>query len=238
VKNCTCRRAYLRSARDSRSRCCSVVAPIPICDAAGRNWSPKSPKYMEETGQKQPIFFRRIVILHSNCRPIWHDPSCRHFSLYRVNKQICDGREEQSHATGQHNRFVYCFQKPGASARVAIYGMDGCCSLPTINSRFSFATIMRDDLVLSGKKQPSRLEPEIRLAESMFMSNETTVEQAELTMARIRVAPQLGPHPVRYGLPCANCTLYYSAELTACPICKCQERVSPTVTSIRSTVRL
>jgi hypothetical protein len=61
------------------------------------------------------------------------------------------------------------------------------------------------------------------------MSDEITVEWPELTVRRTRVASEFGPGPVRYGLPCANCSLYYSAELTACPICKCRERVSPRV---------
>ena len=30
------------------------------------------------------------------------------------------------------------------------------------------------------------------------------------------------------GLPCARCGAYYEAELTACPLCACTERVSPT----------
>src|SRR5713226_9347517 len=36
-----------------------------------------------------------------------------------------------------------------------------------------------------------------------------------------------GPRPILYGLPCANCRLYYAAELTACPICNCDDRISP-----------
>jgi rRNA maturation endonuclease Nob1 len=31
--------------------------------------------------------------------------------------------------------------------------------------------------------------------------------------------------PIRYGLPCAGCRLYYEAELNACPICNCETRV-------------
>jgi hypothetical protein len=31
-----------------------------------------------------------------------------------------------------------------------------------------------------------------------------------------------------YGLPCAKCRTYYSANLLACPVCKNPERVSPT----------
>ena len=33
--------------------------------------------------------------------------------------------------------------------------------------------------------------------------------------------------PLRYGLPCVNCRIYYEAALKACPICGCTERVSP-----------
>jgi hypothetical protein len=37
---------------------------------------------------------------------------------------------------------------------------------------------------------------------------------------------QPGPGPLRYGLPCANCRIYYEAEFAACPICGCGERMS------------
>ena len=30
---------------------------------------------------------------------------------------------------------------------------------------------------------------------------------------------------VGYGLPCAQCRAYYEADLAACPICGCGERV-------------
>jgi hypothetical protein len=29
-----------------------------------------------------------------------------------------------------------------------------------------------------------------------------------------------------YGLPCAKCKTYYASDLTACPVCKCPQRVS------------
>ncbi len=35
------------------------------------------------------------------------------------------------------------------------------------------------------------------------------------------------PGPILYGLPCANCRLYYTAELAVCPICSCGDRISP-----------
>ncbi len=34
--------------------------------------------------------------------------------------------------------------------------------------------------------------------------------------------------PLRYGLPCVSCRLYYEADVNTCPICGCNERVSPT----------
>jgi len=38
-----------------------------------------------------------------------------------------------------------------------------------------------------------------------------------------------GPMLVNYGLPCANCRTYYVADLTSCPICGSEERVSPNI---------
>jgi hypothetical protein len=43
---------------------------------------------------------------------------------------------------------------------------------------------------------------------------------------------QLGPRHSGYGLPCAKCRTYYAADLPACPVCKANERVSPTVAVI------
>ena len=42
----------------------------------------------------------------------------------------------------------------------------------------------------------------------------------------------------RYGLPCANCRLYYAAELTACPICHCGDRISPATIFVSPAARL
>jgi hypothetical protein len=46
-------------------------------------------------------------------------------------------------------------------------------------------------------------------------------------LMHVRARRQPGRQQVRYGLPCADCRLYYAAELTACPICNCTERISP-----------
>jgi hypothetical protein len=49
---------------------------------------------------------------------------------------------------------------------------------------------------------------------------------------------QPGPGPLRYGLPCANCRLYYAAELTLCPICNCGDRISPVTVLVRTAAML
>jgi hypothetical protein len=38
-----------------------------------------------------------------------------------------------------------------------------------------------------------------------------------------------------FGLPCAKCRTYYSADLPACPVCRSNERVSTTAPEIQST---
>jgi hypothetical protein len=48
------------------------------------------------------------------------------------------------------------------------------------------------------------------------MSDEITVEQPELTMLRIIGSVRTWPSAGQLR-PCVNCSLYYSAELTACP---------------------
>jgi len=35
-----------------------------------------------------------------------------------------------------------------------------------------------------------------------------------------------------YGMPCANCRLYYAANVDACPACNSRERVSPSVVPV------
>lgn len=39
-----------------------------------------------------------------------------------------------------------------------------------------------------------------------------------------------------YGLPCANCHLYYPADLDSCPTCHCKERVAPDAPGVTATV--
>jgi hypothetical protein len=45
----------------------------------------------------------------------------------------------------------------------------------------------------------------------------------------VRSASAAQRGPTGYGLPCANCRLYYPANLDVCPACNCKERVSAKV---------
>ena len=48
------------------------------------------------------------------------------------------------------------------------------------------------------------------------------------------LSPQMDSVPKRvgYGLPCANCRTYYTADLTVCPVCKSTERVSAAIAPV------
>jgi hypothetical protein len=49
----------------------------------------------------------------------------------------------------------------------------------------------------------------------------------------------MGPRRVGYGLPCIKCKTYYAADLSACPVCKTEERVLPMpVGSVHSAANL
>jgi hypothetical protein len=65
----------------------------------------------------------------------------------------------------------------------------------------------------------------------------TGTGRAKETLVRSEVGGSLrftevGPKRVGYGLPCVNCGTYYAADQSVCPICKCPERVSPSVVPI------
>jgi hypothetical protein len=50
---------------------------------------------------------------------------------------------------------------------------------------------------------------------------------AERAISQDLAASPLVPPRTGYGLPCANCKTYYAADLTACPVCKSRQRISP-----------
>jgi hypothetical protein len=62
------------------------------------------------------------------------------------------------------------------------------------------------------------------------ISNPTPTMSSQVGHAR----RQPGREPIRYGLPCANCRLYYAADLPVCPTCHCAERVCTSCTVVRS----
>lgn len=62
---------------------------------------------------------------------------------------------------------------------------------------------------------------------SAILPSETGFQRATTSM---NTQPsELGPRRVGYGLPCLKCKTYYAADLTMCPVCKTEERVSPIV---------
>ncbi|MBS1850403.1 MAG: hypothetical protein JST79_05795 [Acidobacteria bacterium] len=57
------------------------------------------------------------------------------------------------------------------------------------------------------------------------------VTRPDVAVVRAKAATAVAPAGERiigYGLPCAHCKTYYPANLSACPVCKHAERVSPT----------
>ena len=50
-------------------------------------------------------------------------------------------------------------------------------------------------------------------------------ESKENVMEREAEVNRFGPRKLLYGLPCAQCRIYYSADLLDCPVCQCRERV-------------
>ncbi|MBZ5649226.1 MAG: hypothetical protein LAO18_01945 [Acidobacteriia bacterium] len=62
---------------------------------------------------------------------------------------------------------------------------------------------------------------------SAILSSESGFHRATTAVENLPAA--LGPRRVGYGLPCVKCKTYYAADLTMCPVCKTEERVSPIV---------
>jgi hypothetical protein len=64
------------------------------------------------------------------------------------------------------------------------------------------------------------------------MNTNSFVNSASGHGAAVAPAKQVGnfqseiAKPTGYGLPCANCKTYYTADLPACPVCKSPQRVS------------
>ena len=81
------------------------------------------------------------------------------------------------------------------------------------------------------KTTSSLLQPEINVrgdARSDVQSNARKEVRSDLRNA-VRSGADAS-HKSGFGLPCANCRLYYPASLDTCPACNSKERVSPVVT--------
>jgi hypothetical protein len=63
-------------------------------------------------------------------------------------------------------------------------------------------------------------------------------ERPERTSVAAHPVASESRKPAGYGLPCAKCRTYYSADLTICPVCKTSERVSATPANARTTVSI
>ena len=62
---------------------------------------------------------------------------------------------------------------------------------------------------------------------SAILPTETGFQRATTAMESLPAA--LGPRRIGYGLPCVKCKTYYAADLSMCPVCQSEERVSPVV---------
>jgi hypothetical protein len=62
---------------------------------------------------------------------------------------------------------------------------------------------------------------------SAILPGDTGFQRATTSVESLPSA--LGPRRIGYGLPCVKCKTYYAADLTMCPVCKTEERVSPVI---------
>src|SRR5580704_5549519 len=62
---------------------------------------------------------------------------------------------------------------------------------------------------------------------SAMLSGDTGFHRATTSVETL--PSELGPRRIGYGLPCVKCKTYYAADLSMCPVCKSEERVSPMV---------
>src|SRR5262250_1215428 len=61
----------------------------------------------------------------------------------------------------------------------------------------------------------------------MTFGNSVSGAGAAAARAPERHPADLAPRHAGYGLPCAKCKTYYTADLEICPVCKSPQRVAP-----------
>jgi hypothetical protein len=66
-----------------------------------------------------------------------------------------------------------------------------------------------------------------RTVEVAILPRNGGFHRAVPTVESLPYSVQRDPRGTGYGLPCLKCKTYYPADLSACPVCNTQERVSP-----------
>jgi hypothetical protein len=69
---------------------------------------------------------------------------------------------------------------------------------------------------------------------SAMLSGDTGFHRATTSVETL--PSELGPRRIGYGLPCLKCKTYYAADLSMCPVCKSEQRVSPVVDAAVSSI--
>jgi len=60
-----------------------------------------------------------------------------------------------------------------------------------------------------------------------LLPGDTHYHRPSPVVENVPASAELGPRRVGYGLPCVKCKTYYAADLSACPVCKTEERMPP-----------
>lgn len=72
-----------------------------------------------------------------------------------------------------------------------------------------------------------------QIAAHALLSSNAAPTRTEAAFPAVAVpVPKASPKASLYGLPCAKCKTYFAADLTACPVCRSSERVSPTLDAL------
>jgi hypothetical protein len=71
---------------------------------------------------------------------------------------------------------------------------------------------------------------------SAVLPSETGFQRAPTSISMENLPSALGPRRIGYGLPCVKCKTYYAADLSMCPVCKSEERVSPVMDAAGSPI--
>jgi hypothetical protein len=82
-------------------------------------------------------------------------------------------------------------------------------------------------------ESPRTTQPSLGRAMRQTMIQPQSDVQTRRPLSSPAREPEPGPGYAGYGLPCANCRTYYSADLTVCPVCRSTQRVSAAAVPVR-----